>query len=94
MSRSAEAIEAGAVHIRSSNSEIVYHEEATGSLERKSIDCSAEKKKSLRVRYFYGIIFLIINLIAWFIRDYGQKVLPQLHCESLFFLSKLQKYDF
>ncbi|KAJ0034906.1 hypothetical protein Pint_25256 [Pistacia integerrima] len=79
MSRSAEAIEDGALHIRSSNSEIVHHEEATGSSERKSVNCSAEKKKSLQVRYFYGIIFLIINLIAWFIRDYGQKVLPQLH---------------
>ncbi|KAK3187774.1 hypothetical protein Dsin_027335 [Dipteronia sinensis] len=70
MSRSAEAIEAGDVHIRSSNSEIVQH---------KSIDCSAEKSKSLRARYLYGILFLVTNLSAWFIRDYAQKVLPQLH---------------
>lgn len=94
MSRSDEAIEAGAVHIRSSNSEIAHHKGATRSLEQMNIGCSAEKKKSLRVRYFYGIIFLIINLIAWFIRDYGQKILPQLNGESLLFLSILYKYDF
>ncbi|KAK0606645.1 hypothetical protein LWI29_002049 [Acer saccharum] len=70
MSRSAEAIGAGDVHIRSSNSEIV---------QQKSIDCSAEKWKSLRARYIYGILFLVTNLSAWFIRDYAQKVLPQLH---------------
>ncbi|TXG72498.1 hypothetical protein EZV62_001077 [Acer yangbiense] len=71
MSRSAEAIEAGDVHIRPSNSEIVG--------QHKSIDSSAEKSKSLRARYIYGILFLVTNLSAWFIRDYAQKVLPQLH---------------
>ncbi|KAL5784455.1 hypothetical protein ACOSQ2_006847 [Xanthoceras sorbifolium] len=79
MSRSVEAIEAGAVHIRSSNSGIVHSEQAPRSLEQKTIDCSAEKRKSLRSRYLYGIIFLVTNLSAWFIRDYAQKALPQLH---------------
>lgn len=48
-------------------------------------DCSAEKKRSLRVRYVYGMIFLMYILLAWLVRDYGQKFLPQLHCESKFF---------
>ncbi|ESR33753.1 hypothetical protein CICLE_v10006912mg [Citrus x clementina] len=42
-------------------------------------DCSAEKKRSLRVRYVYGMIFLMYILLAWLVRDYGQKFLPQLH---------------
>lgn len=89
MSRSAEAIEAGTGNRGSRNSETVHLEVAPESLEQKTIDCSAEKKKSLRARYFYGIIFLITNLIAWFFRDYGQKVLPQLHCKSMFFSSQI-----
>ncbi|GMN61434.1 hypothetical protein TIFTF001_030530 [Ficus carica] len=49
------------------------------SLEQKSMDYSAERKKSMRARYIYGVIFLIPNLCAWVVRDYGQVVLPQFH---------------
>ncbi|KAM3708450.1 hypothetical protein ACJW31_02G097500 [Castanea mollissima] len=74
------AVEAAEVNIRSINSEVVSQEEVSGSLEQKNlIDYSAERKKSLQARYSYGIIFLVTNLIAWFIRDYGQRLLPQLH---------------
>lgn len=55
--------------------------ESGSGVEQKSMDWSEEKKKSLRARYKYGVIFLLTNLCAWFIRDYGQKLLPQLHCE-------------
>uniref|UniRef100_A0A2N9JAI5 Serine incorporator n=1 Tax=Fagus sylvatica TaxID=28930 RepID=A0A2N9JAI5_FAGSY len=76
------AVEGAEVNIRPGNSEIVSQEEVSGSLEQKNlVDYSAERKKSLRARYSYGIIFLVTNLIAWFIRDYGQRLLPQLHCE-------------
>ena len=82
------AVEGAEVNIRPRNSEIVSQEEVSGSLEQKNlVDYSAERKKSLRARYSYGIIFLVTNLIAWFIRDYGQRLLPQLHCKSMFFLS-------
>ncbi|RVW13575.1 hypothetical protein CK203_091939 [Vitis vinifera] len=53
-------------------------EELPTALEQKSVECSVERKKSLQARYSYGIIFLLTNLSAWFIRDYGQKVFPQL----------------
>ncbi|XP_050239134.1 uncharacterized protein LOC126688478 isoform X1 [Quercus robur] len=74
------AVEAAEVNIRPINSEVVSQEEVSGSLEQKNlVDYSAERKKSLQARYSYGIIFLVTNLIAWFIRDYGQRLLPQLH---------------
>ncbi|XP_068662556.1 uncharacterized protein [Aristolochia californica] len=38
------------------------------------LTCSAEKKKSLQARYIYGFIFLLLNLVAWIIRDYAHKV--------------------
>ncbi|KAH0930233.1 hypothetical protein HID58_015960 [Brassica napus] len=47
-------------------------------IEQKSLFYHQEKKKSLRARYIYGTIFLIINLCAWFIRDYAQKALTLL----------------
>ncbi|XP_031737842.1 probable serine incorporator isoform X2 [Cucumis sativus] len=59
-------------HTRQGNSDFV-------SWETPNADYANEKKKSLRVRYVYSIIFLITNLIAWFLRDYGQRILPQLH---------------
>ncbi|KAM1087352.1 hypothetical protein ACFX2B_012740 [Malus domestica] len=71
MNVSAEGVEAVA--------EVVPWEEVSESLEQKRIDYLAAKKKSLRARYIYGVIFLFTNLCAWFIRDYGQGVLPQLH---------------
>ena len=83
MSGSVAAVEANVIYKSSSNSELVQR--VMASFEPKNnVDCSGERKKSLRARYFYGIIFLITNLTAWFIRDYGQSVLPPLYCESNF----------
>ncbi|KAL5542490.1 hypothetical protein UlMin_010200 [Ulmus minor] len=79
MSGSAEAVEATAINVRTIQPEIVSQEVAAGSMEHKNIDYSSEKKKSMLARYIYGIIFLITNLCAWFVRDYGQLVLPELH---------------
>lgn len=67
--------------------------EPTASLEQKSIICSAERKRSLRARYSYGIIFMLTNFSAWFLRDYGEKVLPQLQCMSVFFSWTVKEYD-
>lgn len=53
-----------------------------GGEESISTDYSVDKKNSLRARYVYGLIFLITNLLAWLIRDYGQKVLAELRCKS------------
>ncbi|XP_024931765.3 uncharacterized protein LOC107422600 [Ziziphus jujuba] len=78
MSESAQAVEASTVHIRTTEVEDICEEVAV-SLEHNSIDYLAERKKPLRARYIYGVIFLIMNLCAWFVRDYGQLVLPQLH---------------
>ncbi|THU73527.1 hypothetical protein C4D60_Mb04t23810 [Musa balbisiana] len=36
---------------------------------------SFKRKQSLQARYVYGFIFFITNLLAWFLRDYGHKVL-------------------
>uniref|UniRef100_A0A251J2U1 Serine incorporator n=1 Tax=Manihot esculenta TaxID=3983 RepID=A0A251J2U1_MANES len=76
MERYAQSVEARAVDVRPNNSE-VPQEQLPGQLEEKSTDYSQGKKKSLRARFKYGIIFLIINLKAWFFRDYGQKFLAQ-----------------
>lgn len=38
-----------------------------------------KRRQSLRARYVYGFIFFATNLLAWFIRDYGAKVLHGLH---------------
>ncbi|KAG6781440.1 hypothetical protein POTOM_014345 [Populus tomentosa] len=70
--------EAGAVNIRPSNSGVPQGE-VNSPLEQKRIDYSREKKKTLQSRYIYGIIFLIINLKAWFFRDYGQRVLSHFY---------------
>ncbi|XLS81798.1 hypothetical protein HN51_047629, partial [Arachis hypogaea] len=44
------------------------------------VDYGVERKKSMEARYYYGIVFLIMNLVTWFFRDYGQTVfLPWLH---------------
>ncbi|WMV48164.1 hypothetical protein MTR67_041549 [Solanum verrucosum] len=48
-------------------------------LQQKSMEYAIISKRSSRARYSYGIIFLITNLIAWFVRDYGERVLPLLH---------------
>lgn len=54
-------------------------------IEQKSLFYHQEKKKSLRARYAYGTIFLIINLCAWFIRDYAQKTLTLLPRKVIIF---------
>ncbi|KAG2285716.1 hypothetical protein Bca52824_045320 [Brassica carinata] len=54
-------------------------------IEQKSLFYYQEKKKSLRARYIYGTIFLIINLCAWFIRDYAQKALTLLPRKVIIF---------
>ncbi|KAG8369736.1 hypothetical protein BUALT_Bualt14G0044800 [Buddleja alternifolia] len=45
---------------------------------QNSVKCSARKKKSLRARYAYGVIFLLTNVIAWLLRDYGERILQML----------------
>ncbi|XVF65027.1 hypothetical protein PTKIN_Ptkin09bG0213800 [Pterospermum kingtungense] len=79
MSGSVAAVEASVIHISSSNSELVQRVKASFEAKINNVDCSEERKKSLRARYFYGIIFLITNLTAWFIRDYGRTVFPPLY---------------
>lgn len=74
-------------HTRQGNSEFV-------SWEIPNADYANEKKKSLRVRYVYSIIFLVTNLIAWFLRDYGQRIVPQLHCKENFFLHLSMHFHF
>ncbi|PRQ36897.1 putative serine incorporator/TMS membrane protein [Rosa chinensis] len=59
--------------------EVILWEVVPVSLEQRRSDHLTERKKALRARYVYGIIFLITNLCAWFVRDYGQRVLPELH---------------
>ncbi|KAJ6346963.1 hypothetical protein OIU76_003621 [Salix suchowensis] len=78
MDQYARPAEAGAVNTRPSSSEVPQRE-VNGRLEQNRIDYSREKKKTLQARYIYGIIFLIINLKAWFFRDYGQKVLSHFY---------------
>uniref|UniRef100_A0A0D9W6W7 Serine incorporator n=1 Tax=Leersia perrieri TaxID=77586 RepID=A0A0D9W6W7_9ORYZ len=39
----------------------------------------ARRRQSLRARYTYGLIFFATNLLAWFVRDYGAKLLRVLH---------------
>ncbi|CAK7336190.1 unnamed protein product [Dovyalis caffra] len=80
MDRYARSVEADAMHTRPSNAEVPQGE-VNSRLEQKRIDYSKEKKKTLQARYIYGIIFLIINLKAWFFRDYGQKVLSHFNSE-------------
>lgn len=66
--------------------EVDQWREISGTLQQKSMECSIKSKSSLRARYSYGIIFLITNLIAWFVRDYGERALPLLRCKSKFLL--------
>lgn len=80
------AEEAIAVHIiHFSDRQSSPQEEVRASLEFNKVDYALERKKSLQARYYFGIIFLIMNLIAWFFRDYGQSILPWIHCKSTFF---------
>ncbi|CAA7049439.1 unnamed protein product [Microthlaspi erraticum] len=52
-----------------------FDNEIIRAIEENSLFYHKEKNKSLVARYVYGIIFLITNLCAWFIRDYAQKTL-------------------
>ncbi|KAG7573456.1 Serine incorporator/TMS membrane protein [Arabidopsis suecica] len=58
--------------------EAAHLDELIREIEQRSLFYYQEKNKSLRARYVYGTIFLIINLCAWFIRDYAQKALALL----------------
>ncbi|KAI3870174.1 hypothetical protein MKX03_025770 [Papaver bracteatum] len=51
-------------------------EAATETVKCRSntLEYSAETRKSLRARYVYGFIFFLMNLLTWFIRDYGHNV--------------------
>ncbi|XP_021725177.1 probable serine incorporator [Chenopodium quinoa] len=60
-------------------SEAVYLQELSRNQQKKTVDISVERSKSLRVRYYYGVIFLITNFVAWIIRDYIQRVIPEDH---------------
>lgn len=66
--------------------EVVDSENQFRLWQQQRAEYKIKSKKSLRARYSYGIIFLITNLVAWFIRDYGERFLPVLHCEQNFFL--------
>ncbi|KAL8483310.1 hypothetical protein ACS0TY_026119 [Phlomoides rotata] len=54
--------------------------EGSQSREMSQTDAKSffRKKKSLRARYAYGVIFLLTNIIAWLFRDYGERILPML----------------
>ncbi|THG00924.1 hypothetical protein TEA_001327 [Camellia sinensis var. sinensis] len=79
MGEPAEAVEVKVVETKQRNSEVGPWEGLPGALEQRSFERLVQKKKSLRARYLYGIVFLFANLVAWCVRDYGQKVTPQLH---------------
>lgn len=36
-------------------------------------------------RYIYGLIFLVANLLAWAIRDYGPNILSEMRSKNFFF---------
>ncbi|XP_071939315.1 uncharacterized protein [Coffea arabica] len=79
MVESAAPDEATMVEVKLSDDVAIHPGEKLGQLEQKSYENLVKKKKSLRARYAYGMVFLIINLTAWFFRDYGEKILPLLH---------------
>ncbi|ESW17421.1 hypothetical protein PHAVU_007G238300 [Phaseolus vulgaris] len=79
MSASEVTTEATAAHANLRDTESVLQVEVVSYLELNRVDYAVGRKKSLRARYYFGIIFLIMNFIAWFFRDYGQGVLPFIH---------------
>jgi len=82
MSASEVTTEATAAHANLRDTESVLQVEVISYLELNRVDYAVGRKKSLRARYYFGIIFLIMNFIAWFFRDYGQGVLPFIHCKT------------
>ncbi|KHN31617.1 hypothetical protein glysoja_044746 [Glycine soja] len=80
MSASEVTAEATVVHVNLRDTQSMLEEGVIASLELNKVDYAVERNKSLRARYYFGIIFLIMNLVAWFFRDYGQSVLlPFIH---------------
>ncbi|KAI7725428.1 hypothetical protein M8C21_020250 [Ambrosia artemisiifolia] len=57
------------VDIKLTNDEMVQWQ----IMQHRSIECLVRKNKALKARYTYGIIFSLVNLVAWFLRDYGQR---------------------
>ena len=84
MGGSDEAIEAATtMQTDTTKTEVVLvppQQEVPASSAQKSMEHKAERKRSMRARYIYGIVFLISNLCAWIVRDYGQLAQPQFHC--------------
>jgi hypothetical protein len=78
MNGSAEATRTRPLQISPGDLEAAHLDELIMEIEQRSLYYYQEKNKSLRARYTYGTIFLIINLCAWFIRDYAQKALALL----------------
>jgi len=50
---------------------------------QENVAYSLKSKQSLQARYIYSFIFFTTNLFAWFVRDYGHKLLTGLHRKSL-----------
>ncbi|KAL5215738.1 hypothetical protein ABZP36_007139 [Zizania latifolia] len=53
--------------------------QGTGLYQDSVHEEARRRRQSLRARYAYGLIFFATNLLAWFIRDYGAKLLRGLH---------------
>ncbi|KAK7279139.1 hypothetical protein RJT34_24185 [Clitoria ternatea] len=79
MSVSEVTTEATTIHVFHSDRQSSPQEEVIVSLALNQVDYAVERKKSLHARYYFGIVFFIMNLVAWFFRDYGQSVLPWIH---------------
>ncbi|XP_042516563.1 probable serine incorporator [Macadamia integrifolia] len=74
-----EIVENGVVKVNPRGSEGIQLEETSASMQKKSVEYSLERRKSLKARYIYGFVFLLTNLMAWLIRDYGHQALSELH---------------
>ncbi|XP_020085386.1 probable serine incorporator isoform X2 [Ananas comosus] len=44
-------------------------------VDKRETAYAVRRKQSLRARYIFGFIFFTTNLLAWFFRDYGYKIL-------------------
>ncbi|KAG4983129.1 hypothetical protein JHK87_027878 [Glycine soja] len=58
------------VHVNLRDTQSTLDEGVIASLELNKVDYEVEGKKSLRARYYFGITYLMMNLVAWFFRDY------------------------
>ncbi|KAF6156854.1 hypothetical protein GIB67_005815 [Kingdonia uniflora] len=68
------------VQINQRDSEVIRFEQLKNeSVDWSNFDFSVERRRSLRARFVYGFIFLLTNLLAWMVRDYGYMVFPELH---------------